>query len=85
MTRQEKGIHNKYVMAFEKIINNAEYSHSRKNIKTDKKPNVLKYHYFTSEVRIGGKTYNIVLDTEQFVGENYIISKRFLQAVQRLP
>lgn len=70
MTRQEKGRHNKYVISFEKIIKNAEYSHSRKNNKTDKKPNVLKYHYFTSQVRIGDKIYNVVLDAEQFVGEN---------------
>lgn len=70
MSRQEKIRHNKYVMAFEKIVNNSEYSHTRRNTKMDKKPNVSKYHYFTSRVKIGDKIYDIVLDTEQYKGES---------------
>lgn len=70
MSRQEKNRHNKYVIAFEKIVNNSEYSHTRRNTKIDKKPNVSKYHYFTSRVKIGDKIYDIVLDTEQYKGES---------------
>ncbi len=70
MSRNEKSRHNKYVMAFEKIINNATYSHERKNIKLELKPNVEKYHYFTSRVKIGNNVYDVVLDTEQFKGES---------------
>ena len=70
MPKSQKARHNKYVMAFEKLINNAKYDHETINTKPELKPNIEKYHYFTTQVQIGNDIYNIVLDTEQYKGES---------------
>lgn len=35
-------------------------------------PNIQQYHYFTSEAKIGDKTYKILFDTEEYKGESTI-------------
>ena len=66
MSTAEKKRHNKYVMAFEQIVNNSEYLFSEKNKKLEKKPDVQNYHYFKTEVKIGKKNYILIMDTEEF-------------------
>lgn len=61
--------HNKYVMALEKLLANAEYAGEKENTKQDKKPDIEKYHYFRTNVKIGEKTYQIVFDTEEYKNE----------------
>ncbi len=70
LSRAERERHNKYITGITELINNSKYSHSAKNNKTGKKPNVEKYHYFTANVKIGDKVYKIVLDTEQYKKES---------------
>lgn len=67
--------HNKYIMSLEKLLANAEYSGAKENTKKDKKPNIEKYHYFTTNVKVGSKVYKIVFDTEEYKNENQL---RFL-------
>lgn len=69
LSKLERKRHKKYVIALEKLLANAEYSGSKENIKLDKKPNVANYHYFTTNAKIGDKTYKIVLDTEEYNNE----------------
>lgn len=57
--------HNKYVSGIKELINNSLYSHSDKNNKLKDKPNVLNYHYFDVNVRIGDKTYWVRLECEE--------------------
>jgi len=61
----QKKRHNKYVQGIEELINNSEYSHSADNDKPKEKPNILKYHYFDVNVRIGDKTYWVRLECEE--------------------
>lgn len=58
--------HNKYIMSLEKLLANAEYTGEKENTKKDKKPNVEKYHYFKTDVKIGNKTYQLIFDTEEY-------------------
>lgn len=58
--------HKKYVMSLEKLLANAEYAGEKENTKKDKKPNVKKYHYFKTNVKIGDKTFQILFDTEEY-------------------
>lgn len=62
--------HNKYIMGLEELINNSIYETSERNTKPDKKPDIAKYHYFISKVKIANKEYKIVLHTEQYIGES---------------
>lgn len=62
--------HNKYILSLEKLLANAEYSGAKENTKKDKKPNVEKYHYFKTNVKIGDKIYEIIFDTEEYKNEN---------------
>ena len=62
--------HNKYIMSLEKLLANAEYVGAKENTKKDKKPNVEKYHYFKTNVKIGDKIYEIIFDTEEYKNEN---------------
>ena len=66
--------HNKYIMSLEKLLANAEYSGAKENTKKDKKPNIEKYHYFTTNVKVGSKVYKIVFDTEEYKNENQLRS-----------
>ena len=59
----QKNRHNKYIMSLEKLLANAEYAGEKDNTKKDKKPNVEKYHYFKTDVKIGNKTYQLIFDT----------------------
>ena len=61
--------HNVYIRDLEELINNSMYETSKMNIKSDKKPDIAKYHYFISKVKIVNKEYKIVLHTEQYIGE----------------
>ena len=61
---------NKYLSTLEQLLSNAQYVGSKRNFKTEKKSFVEKYHYFKSNVKIGNKVYEILFDTEQFVGES---------------
>lgn len=58
--------HNKYIMSLEKLLANAEYAGEKENTKKDKKPNIEKYHYFKTDVKIGNKTYQLIFDTEEY-------------------
>ena len=58
--------HKKYVMSLEKLLANAEYAGEKENTKKDKKPNVEKYHYFKTDVKIGNKIYQLIFDTEEY-------------------
>lgn len=62
----QKNRHRKYIMSLEKLLANAEYVGEKENTKKDKKPNVEKYHYFKTNVKIGDKTFQILLDTEEY-------------------
>lgn len=66
LNKQEKKRHNKYIMALEKLLANAEYVGESENKKKNKKPFVEKYHYFKTDVKIGDKTYQILFDTEEY-------------------
>ena len=62
--------HNKYIMSLEKLLANAEYVREKENTKKDKKPNVEKYHYFKTDVKIGNKIYQLIFDTEEYKNDN---------------
>lgn len=62
--------HNKYIMSLEKLLANAEYVGEKENTKKDKKPNVEKYHYFKTDVKIGNKIYQLIFDTEEYKNDN---------------
>ena len=62
--------HNKYIMSLEKLLANAEYAGEKENTKKDKKPNVEKYHYFKTDVKIGNKIYQLIFDTEEYKNDN---------------
>ena len=49
-------------------------SGAKENTKKDKKPNVEKYHYFKTNVKIGDKIYEIIFDTEEYKNENQLRS-----------
>ena len=57
-------------MQLENILKQAEYTGEQINTKPDKKPQVEKYHYFISNVKVGDKIYRVVFDTEQYKGES---------------
>ena len=61
--------HNVYIKDLEELINNSMYETSERNTKPDKKPDIAKYHYFISKIKIVNKEYKIVLHTEQYIGE----------------
>lgn len=62
--------HKKYVMSLEKLLANAEYAGEKENTKKDKKPNIEKYHYFKTDVKIGNKIYQLIFDTEEYKNDN---------------
>lgn len=62
----QKNRHKKYIMSLEKLLANAEYVGEKENTKKDKKPNVEKYHYFKTDVKISDKTFQILFDTEEY-------------------
>lgn len=66
MNKSQKNRHRKYIMSLEKLLANAEYAGEKENTKKDKKPNVEKYHYFKTNVKIGDKTFQILFDTEEY-------------------
>ena len=70
MNKAERKRHDKYVMSLEKLLANAEYAGEKENTKKDKKPNVEKYHYFKTDVKIGNKGYQLIFDTEEYKNDN---------------
>ena len=70
MNKSQKNRHNKYIMSLEKLLANAEYAGEKENTKKDKKPNVEKYHYFKTDVKIGNKIYQLIFDTEEYKNDN---------------
>lgn len=84
MNKAEKRRHNKYVMSLEKLLANAEYIGEKENTKQDKKPNVEKYHYFKTNVKIGNKTYQIIFDTEEYKNDKSSSSANVLRSVKNL-
>lgn len=72
MNKSQKNRHNKYVMALEDLLGSAQYLNSSPNKKPLEKPNTQQYHYFTSEAKIGDKTYKILFDTEEYKGDSTI-------------
>lgn len=65
LNNPQKKRHNKYVAGIKELINNSVYSHPADNDKPKEKPNVLKYHYFDVNIRIGEKTYWVRLECEE--------------------
>ena len=61
----KKKRHNAYVFGIEQLIENAEYTGSADNRKTEKKPNVERYHYFEVPVRIGNHAWIVQLVCEE--------------------
>ena len=72
MNKSQKNRHNKYVMALEDLLGNAQYLNPSPNKKPLEKPNTQQYHYFTSEAKICDKTYKILFDTEEYKGDSTI-------------
>ena len=72
MNKSQKNRHNKYVMALEDLLGNAQYLNPSPNKKPLEKPNTQQYHYFKSEAKIGTKTYKILFDTEEYKGDSTI-------------
>ena len=72
MNKSQKNRHNKYVIALEDLLGSAQYLNPSLNKKPLEKPNTEQYHYFTSEAKIGDKTYKILFDTEEFKGDSTI-------------
>ena len=70
MNKAQKKRHNKYIMALEDLLLNAQYTGESPNKKPLEKPNVAKYHYFQVEAKIGENTYEIIFDTEEYIGDN---------------
>ena len=70
MNEEDVKRHNLYIKDLEELINNSIYETSERNTKPDKKPDIAKYHYFISKVKIANKEYKIVLHTEQYIGES---------------
>lgn len=69
MSSAEKRRHNQYVMTLEDILSKATYTGSETNKKIDKKPNIEKYHYFTTLVKFGDTKYKLSFVAEQYKGE----------------
>ncbi len=84
MNKAEKKRHNKYIMSLEKLLVNAEYAGEKENTKKDKKPNVEKYHYFKTDVKIGNKTYQLIFDTEEYKNDKSSLSANVLRPVKNL-
>ena len=72
MNKSQKNRHNKYVIALEDLLGSAQYLNPSLNKKPLEKPNTQQYHYFTSEAKIGDKTYKILFDTEEYKGDSTI-------------
>lgn len=66
LNKKETARYNKYPASLEKLLANAEYAGEKENTKKDKKPNIEKYHYFKTDVKIGNKTYQLIFDTEEY-------------------
>lgn len=84
MNKAEIKRHKKYIMSLEKLLTNAEYSGEKENTKKSKKPNIAKYHYFTTNVRVGDKIYKVVFDTEEYKNEISSSSANVLRSVKNL-
>ena len=69
MSNAEKDRHNKYVLELKELLNNSEYIGEKTNLKKDIKPKIEKYHYFKTNVKIDNNFYEIIFDTEQYIGE----------------
>lgn len=70
MSKAERDRHNEYVVELENLLKNAEYLSQKENTKKEDKKNVEKYHYFRTFVKIGENKYEVIFDTEQYVGES---------------
>lgn len=66
LNKKETSRYNKYLASLEKLLANAEYAGEKENTKKDKKPNVEKYYYFKTDVKIGNKIYQLIFDTEEY-------------------
>ena len=84
MNKSQKNRHNKYIMSLEKLLANAEYAGEKENTKKDKKPNIEKYHYFKTDVKIGNKTYQLIFDTEEYKNDKSSLSANVLRSVKNL-
>ena len=65
--------HRKYIMALEKIAENAVQMRpfeGKKNTKQESKATVERYYYFKSKVRIGKQVYELYFDAEKNIGES---------------
>ena len=84
LDKAENARHNKYLMSLEKLLSKAEYAGEKENTKKDKKPNVAKYHYFKTNVKIGGKVYQLIFDTEEYINENPPTARHAKRALKPL-
>jgi len=70
MNKSDVKRHNKYIIGLEELINNSKYQSSQLNKKKNDKPEIIKYHYFITNLKIGINKYRIILNTEQYIGES---------------
>lgn len=70
MSNAERDRHNKYVIELKQLLENSEYLYAKDNTKKYVKPNIEKYHYFKTKVKIGEYEYDVIFDTEQYKGES---------------
>ena len=66
LSKSEFNRHKKYIIALEKLLENARYLKTEPNKKETQKSFVKSYHYFSTFVKIGDKTYYVVFGVEQF-------------------
>lgn len=69
MNSAKKKRHNKYILALEKLLANAVYVSSSPNNKMFAKPDIVKYHYFKTKVKLDLKLYEIIFDTEEYTND----------------
>ena len=72
MPDADKQRHNKYVREFKDLVNHAKYLYPSPNKKPNdpNKKNVAQYHYFEVLIKTKNKTYTIILDTEEYIGDS---------------
>ena len=66
LSKPEFNRHKKYIIALEKLLENARYLKTEPNKKETQKSFVKSYHYFSTFVKMGDRTYYVVFDIEQF-------------------
>ena len=70
MNKSQIRRHNKYILAVETLLANAIYIGEKENDKKKEKPNIYKYHYFKTKVKMNDNIYEIIIDTEERINDS---------------